>query len=57
VSESTASFFGTKVEVKMKKSEPSSWAKLNFPKQVPDQARPQARRTLAAACLLITVII
>ena len=34
VAETTASFYGTKVEVKMKKSEPGSWAKLNFPRQV-----------------------
>jgi len=34
VEETTASFLGTKVEVKMKKAEPGSWAKLNFPRQV-----------------------
>lgn len=32
--ETTASFLGTKIEVKMKKSEAGSWSKLNFPRQV-----------------------
>jgi cysteine/histidine-rich domain-containing protein len=30
----TSSFLGTKIEIKMKKAEPGSWAKLNFPRQV-----------------------
>jgi hypothetical protein len=34
VEETTASFLGTKVEIKMKKTEPGSWAKLNFPRHV-----------------------
>ena len=34
VYETTASFLGTKVEVKMKKAEAGSWARLNFPRQV-----------------------
>ena len=34
VDETTASFLGTKVEVKMKKAEAGSWARLNFPCQV-----------------------
>jgi len=34
VGETTASFLGTKVEIKMKKAEPGSWAKLDIPKPV-----------------------
>lgn len=34
VAESTAHFMGTKVEVKMKKAEPGSWAKLDITKAV-----------------------
>jgi len=33
VEESTASMAGTKLEIKMKKGEPGSWAKLFFPRQ------------------------
>ena len=32
VKESSASFLGTKQEIKMKKAEPGAWAKLDIPK-------------------------
>lgn len=33
VEETTANFLGTKVEIKMKKAEPGSWAKLDIPRE------------------------
>lgn len=45
VDETVASFLGTKVEVKMRKAEPGSWAKLNFPRQVVKVAKKVVEET------------
>jgi len=34
VEETTVTFLGTKVEIKLKKAESGSWAKLDFPRKV-----------------------
>jgi len=43
VKESSVSFLGTKQEIKMKKAEPGSWAKLEIPREV---AEPEAPKDL-----------
>lgn len=45
VEETTANMAGTKLEIKMKKAEPGSWAKLFFPREVKLNAKEVAKVT------------
>merc|ERR1712215_667055 len=45
VESTTSSMLGTKVEIKMKKAEPGSWAKLDIPKPVVKKLRHRIYRT------------